>query len=269
MKGQFFVMATVIMIFTLMALIRYFYDFSDINLPKLKEISELNYIPYIKESLNSTVASYTGDCDKLQDDLNATKIFLEDEMIKRGINLTINYTVYCPPINFNFTIKTSNLYTETVFTTYVISPPPPPSEELYVDANDTSFNDWYTFGIQPFIDDSIYFITGGVINMKMGNFTFADSVGSGAIKSVKLSIETKYALMPTTTRFDVWLYNGVWHNVWTMDPNTASYTWKTIDITSYLDTWSKINNAEVMFNVSIGGAGCDIRRAKLVVEYTV
>jgi hypothetical protein len=120
MKGQFFVMATVIMIFTLMALIRYFYDFSDINLPKLKEISELNYIPYIKESLNTTVASYTGDCDKLQEDLNATKNFLENEMIKRGINLTINYTGYCPPIGFNFTIRTSNLYTETAFTTSLI-----------------------------------------------------------------------------------------------------------------------------------------------------
>ena len=109
-------MATVIMIFTLMALIRYFYDFSDINLPKLKEISELNYIPYIKDSLNSTVASFLGDCDKLQDDINATRIFLENEMIKRGMNLTINYTGYCQPIGFNFTIRTSNLYTETVFT---------------------------------------------------------------------------------------------------------------------------------------------------------
>jgi hypothetical protein len=124
MKGQFFVMATVIMIFTLMALIRYFYDFSDINLPKLKEISELNYIPYIKDSLNSTVNSHTGDCDKLQDDLNFTKIFLESEMIKRGINLTVNYTGYCLPINFNFTIRTSNLYTETVFSTIGEAPPP-------------------------------------------------------------------------------------------------------------------------------------------------
>jgi len=116
MKGQFFVIATVIMIFTLMALIRYFYDFSDIDLPKLKEISELNYIPYIKDSLNNTVVSSSEDCDKLQADINTTKIFLENEMIKRGINLNITYTGVCPPIDFNFTIKTSNLYTETMFT---------------------------------------------------------------------------------------------------------------------------------------------------------
>jgi hypothetical protein len=116
MKGQFFVMSTVIMILTLMALIRYFYDFSDIDLPRLKEMSELNYIPFIKEILDDTVASFNGDCDKLQGDLTFTKNFLENRMIGRGINLSITYNGYCPPIDFNFTIRTSNLYTETFFT---------------------------------------------------------------------------------------------------------------------------------------------------------
>ena len=70
-------MATVIMILTLMALIRYFYDFSDINLPSVNQISELNYIPFIKEALNDTVVSFNDDCDKLQEDLSFTKDFLE------------------------------------------------------------------------------------------------------------------------------------------------------------------------------------------------
>lgn len=118
MKGQFFVMATVIMILTLMALIRYFYDFSDINIPRLKEMSELNYIPFIKETLIDTVNSFNGDCNKLQDDLTNTKDFLEKKMIGRGMNLNITYQFSCPPpINFNFTIRTTNLYTETAFTT--------------------------------------------------------------------------------------------------------------------------------------------------------
>ena len=122
MKGQFFVMATVIMILTLMALIRYFYDFSDINLPKLKEISELNYIPSIKETLIDTINSYNGDCNKLQDDLTFTKDFLENKMIGRGIKTKIDYQFSCPPpdISFNFTIKTSNIYTETI---YSMTPP--------------------------------------------------------------------------------------------------------------------------------------------------
>jgi len=109
-------MATVIMILTLMALIRYFYDFSDINLPRLKEISELNYIPFIKETLNDTVNSFNGDCDKLQDDLTFTKDFLENKMIGRGIRLNITYNGYCPPIDFSFTLSTTDMHTETNFT---------------------------------------------------------------------------------------------------------------------------------------------------------
>jgi hypothetical protein len=111
-------MATVIMILTLMALIRYFYDFSDINLPQVSQISELNYISFIKETLNDTVISGNETCGKLQDDLDATKDFLEEKMIGRGINLNITYQILsCPPSNvlFNFTIRSSNLYTETLF----------------------------------------------------------------------------------------------------------------------------------------------------------
>jgi len=119
MKGQFFVVATVIIIITLMSLVRYFYSFSDINLSKIKELSELEYIPYIKQTINDTVFSFNGDCDKLREDLNYTKNFLEGEMIKRGMLLNINYVFNCPPTptTFTFTIKTSEIYTETTFTT--------------------------------------------------------------------------------------------------------------------------------------------------------
>lgn len=120
MKGQFFVVATVIMIITLMALVRYFYGFSDIDLTHLKEMSELEYIPYIKQGLNETVSTYlvNPDCAKLEEDLNATKNLMQDKMIERGIFLNISYVFSCPfppPITFNVTIKTPKLYTETVF----------------------------------------------------------------------------------------------------------------------------------------------------------
>ena len=111
-------MSTVVMILSLMAIISYFYDFSDIELTGLKEISELNYLPFVKESLNNTVYSFNGDCAKLQDDLAATSDFLEDKMMERGIRLNVTYDSYtggCPPVNFTFTIKTENLYTMTEF----------------------------------------------------------------------------------------------------------------------------------------------------------
>lgn len=122
MKGQFFVMASVIIVYTLMLIIQYFYDFSDINLTELENMNEIYLIQYIKESLNTTImSSYnsTGDCGKLVKDINLTEIFLKNEMISRGINLTlIEKQITCPPptVKFNFSLRTSNLYTLTGFT---------------------------------------------------------------------------------------------------------------------------------------------------------
>jgi len=121
MKGQFFVVATVIMIYTLMTMIQYIYDFSDINLVQLKKTTELDSIRYIKDVLEQTVISSNSslDCNKIDIDLSSTEDFLEREMISRGINLTISHTIInCPPdvnVNFVLRIKSSNIYVETFF----------------------------------------------------------------------------------------------------------------------------------------------------------
>ena len=119
MKAQFFVIATVIMIYTLMSLVQYVYDFSNINLIQLKTTSEIYYIQYIKDALNKTVISSntSQDCNKLESDINSTKSMLKSEMISRGINLTINHQLNnCPAsIYFNFSLITSDLYTFTEF----------------------------------------------------------------------------------------------------------------------------------------------------------
>jgi hypothetical protein len=118
MKGQFFVIATVIMIYTLMTMIQYIYDFSDINLVQLKKMTEIYYIQYIKDALNKTVVgSYSSlDCNKLTSDINAVEILLKNVMISRGINLTINHQINCPnsPLAyFNFSLSNPKLYTFT------------------------------------------------------------------------------------------------------------------------------------------------------------
>ena len=117
MKGQFFVMATVILIYTLMAMIQYVYDFSDINLAQLKKVPEFYYIQYIKDTLNKTVISSntSQDCEKLEADLIATEKFLKSELITRGINLTINHENSCSFVKFNFSLKTPEFYTFTEF----------------------------------------------------------------------------------------------------------------------------------------------------------
>ncbi|MFH1229264.1 MAG: hypothetical protein V1678_02470 [Candidatus Aenigmatarchaeota archaeon] len=124
MKGQFFIMTTVIMIYTLMALIQYLYDFSDIDLVQLKKGTELYSIQNIKDVLNSTVISSSFDCNKAESDVNSTEEFLRRQMIYQGINLTIMHRVVsCSPVNFyfNFSLRTPEMYTFTEFTTYAVS----------------------------------------------------------------------------------------------------------------------------------------------------
>jgi len=116
-------MASVIMIFTLVGLVHYIYDLAEVNLIEIEEMGELYYIDYIKKSLNETVVgSFASmDCNKLQTDIEFTKSLLEDELIKRGTNLTISYQILdCSSpsnleVDFNFTLSKSNLYTITEF----------------------------------------------------------------------------------------------------------------------------------------------------------
>jgi hypothetical protein len=121
MKGQFFIIATVIMIYTLMTMIQYMYDFSNIDLIQLKKMTEVHYIQYIKDSLNQTVvSSYSSsqDCGKLAADLNGVENSLKNVMISRGVNLTISHQINCPssPLaNFNFSLETPELHTFTQF----------------------------------------------------------------------------------------------------------------------------------------------------------
>ena len=121
MKGQFFVMSTVIMIYTLMTLVHYIYDFSDVNLIQLKKMSELNYIQDIKYELNKTVISsnQSQDCPrKIEGDINATETLLKNVMISRGINLTVEHNIICgSPMNvsFSFNLITPEIYTVTEF----------------------------------------------------------------------------------------------------------------------------------------------------------
>jgi hypothetical protein len=119
MKGQFFVISTVIMIYALMTMIQYIYDFSDINLVQLKTMTELDYIQQIKDVLYQTTLSSNSslDCNKVDIDLKSTEDLLEREMISRGISLTISHTILnCPPdikVDFDFSIKSSNIYIES------------------------------------------------------------------------------------------------------------------------------------------------------------
>ena len=148
------------------------------------------------------------------------------------------------------------------------------SEELFVDGFDSTFTDWSNKPDDPppWLGDNDDLIWAGNPGDMQGNFSFEDHTGIGAIVSVNLSLETGVWLTVAGKTYDVWLYNGTWHNIWTVRPvqlmTGTEYDWNTTDVTDYLDMWDKIDNAEIMFNLTGTEFNSrDIRRVKLVVEY--
>ena len=126
MKGQFFIIASVIIVLSLAGLITYVYDFGSIDMTEVGEMGSFEYIDYIRKSLNKTVySSYsTNDCNKLRQDLDYTIEFLKSELSKKGIMLIANYdmNVVCPPVDvdFNYSLKTPKSYTVTEFSVFLV-----------------------------------------------------------------------------------------------------------------------------------------------------
>ncbi|MFQ6020871.1 MAG: hypothetical protein ACE5J4_02520 [Candidatus Aenigmatarchaeota archaeon] len=116
MKGQFFIISSVIMISAMILMVQYLYDFNKLDLTKLQEMYELDYIQMIKDSLAGTIDN--SNCNRLEQDLEDAEEFLKDQLIKKGIRLEIYHeiTSNCPTTYFNFSLITSNLYTYTEFT---------------------------------------------------------------------------------------------------------------------------------------------------------
>ncbi len=125
MKGQFFIIASVIIVLSLATLIAYVYDFGSIELTEVGENGPLEQLGYIKTSLNSTVYSSfsSRDCNKLRTDVNSTIKYLKNELSKNGITLTVDYFLElpCPPvdIDFNYSLKTHELFTITEFSVFI------------------------------------------------------------------------------------------------------------------------------------------------------
>lgn len=144
----------------------------------------------------------------------------------------------------------------------------PTTETLFVDSFDSTYTEWDTSGTSPYIDDSTGYIYTDVNDEREGNFGFADIAGSvQSLTSVEISCQVK--ALAANLQIDVFVYNGSWNNVGALTGITNIFTYKTIDISSTLDTVSKINNTDVYFQADLPTAyRVYIQRAKLVVIYT-
>lgn len=116
MKGQFFIIATIVIISSLSLVVRYLYDFNKVSLTKVEEAYELNYIQQINESLQKTIDSSvsTEGCDRLEADLNYTEKFLKNQLFKKLIILLLAYNIKsCSSVDFKYSLISSDFATLT------------------------------------------------------------------------------------------------------------------------------------------------------------
>lgn len=114
MKGQFFIISTVIIIAALIIITQYFYDYSKTDLTEISDLQELYYIQDVKDSLTRTVE--LTDCAYMDSELEYTEDFLKDKLLERGIILTITHdSTVCPTIDFDFTVESAGYRSETSF----------------------------------------------------------------------------------------------------------------------------------------------------------
>ena len=147
-------------------------------------------------------------------------------------------------------------------------------ESLYVDSYTGDLANWDERNApSPYLaDEDTGFIheakTGGATE---GYFGFADSSGSGTINSVTLYVECYGD--DTDESLDIYVDcsdGGGWVMEGNIPVDQTSYGWETLVLSSRLDSWLDIQNAQIYFSYVVAPAGDDVyvRRAYLYVDYT-
>jgi len=143
-------------------------------------------------------------------------------------------------------------------------------EEVYTNAFDARLVAWTEIGDTPYLNDSDtnYIYTGTSLRTE-GDWTFPNSAGSGTINSVKLRLES--LINPADVGFvEVYVWDGT---AWVYTGYVGlgeAYAWFELDVSAILNTWAKINGAEVYVKyvlVEPPGYGY-VRRLTRKVDYT-
>ena len=125
--------------------------------------------------------------------------------------------------------------------------------DLYVDSFDWQQMDWMTNGSSPFLDaqdmTSLVYGEKGGPGSNHGDmiraFDFQDTNPRGTIISVTLGVYGRASpTMADLCYFSVLLYDGKWQQV--MDfKSQANPAWIQVDVSSLLNTWTKIDGAQI------------------------
>jgi hypothetical protein len=143
---------------------------------------------------------------------------------------------------------------------------------LYVNSFSDVRTGWERFGASPYLHntDADYIRQSGATGDKIGDFGFGNLPQTiGEIYSCWLYMECYQEGAGET--IDVYISTdggSTWNLVGTITPNAGSYGWETLDITAYLGTHAKINNALMYLDYNATGAPSYVyvRRAYLKVR---
>jgi len=142
-------------------------------------------------------------------------------------------------------------------------------EEVYTDAFDARLVAWTEIGNSPYLQntDADYITTNADLREE-GDWTFPASAGSGTINSVKLRLEARVSAFECGD-VGVYVWDGSgWQFAGWIAP-TILNAWYEIDVSAILNTWAKINGAEVYVHYSKLLTGvCTVRRLTRKVDYT-
>jgi hypothetical protein len=109
------------MIYVIVLTFQYLTGFSDIRLSGIEEHQELSYIKNIKDSFiqtfNTSNYSNNGDLNKIIKDINFTKNFFSQELMKKGINFDSKFIFF----SNGFETGDTNLWTDKVGSPQVVS----------------------------------------------------------------------------------------------------------------------------------------------------
>jgi hypothetical protein len=119
MKGQFFVISTIVIASVLVLIVQYILDFSKIDLTAIEKEQELEYIGQIKTVLRraANISYNNGGCNRLDEDLKDAENVIRIELAERGILFNSSHVITsCPTTNFRFNLTSRNFFSNTVFT---------------------------------------------------------------------------------------------------------------------------------------------------------
>ncbi len=149
--------------------------------------------------------------------------------------------------------------------------------KLWVDSFDNSRHatSWVTQGSSPYLNaqdepNNYVYTDRAVGGDQIGDFGFEDHAQTGTINSIKLKMYGHaYQYTPNDDYFDVYLWDGnSWNKVMSFQ-GLPNYVWQEAVVTSYLNTWQKVNGAKIYLEkigkLKRSGIACDA--ALLVVDY--